>query len=156
MGGFLFSKDLKLVYLLTMIRFEKGATNDVVVTLTENATATGFIYLFRFMNQQTAVEYYFIASDTSSYKERYNQFSVIEKLNANTLNGEVSLGNEGFYDYEAYQTSLSNTTGLTDAEDAIPYIVKSLEVGLVWVIPSAQDIDKYTPQTNTSIVYQPE
>lgn len=139
-----------------MIRFEKGATNDVVVTLTENATATGFIYLFKFTNQQTAVDYYFIASDTSQYTERYNQFSVIEKINANTLNGEVSLGNEGFYDYEAYQTSLTTTTGLANAAAAVPYIVKSLEVGLVWVIPNTQDIDKYTPQTNTSIVYQPE
>lgn len=139
-----------------MIRFQKGTTNNVVMTLTENATATGFIYLFRFTNQQTAVDYYFIASDTSLYTQRYNQFSVTEKVNPNTLNGEVSLGNEGFYDYEVYQTSITTTSGLTNADDAVQYIVKSLEVGLVWVILSEQDIDKYTPQTSTSIVYQPE
>ncbi len=139
-----------------MIQFTKGLENNVVVTLTENATATGFIYLFLFKNQQSAVDYYFIASDISQYPERYNEFLVEEKANANTLQGEVSLGNEGFYDYFAYQTSISSTAGLTTAADAVQYIVKTLEQGLVWVIPTEQDIDKYSPQTDTAIVYEQE
>lgn len=136
-----------------MIRFNKGAVNNVVVTLTENSTAANPIYLFLFTNQQSNVNYFFIATDTSQYKERYNQFSVTEKMGANTLNGEVDLGNEGFYNYTVYQTSLSSLSGLTTAADAVDYIVKTVEVGLVWVVPVATSNTKYTPQSNTSVVY---
>ena len=51
-----------------MIRFEKYATNNVVVTLTENSTLTNPFYLFQFTNQTSNVDYYFIATDVSLYK----------------------------------------------------------------------------------------
>ncbi len=137
-----------------MIRFQKGAVNQVTVTLTENSTLADPIYLFKFVNQQTAVNYYFIATDTSQYKERFNEFEVEEKTGANTLAGEVSIGNEGFYNYYVYETSLSSLSGLSTAEDAVPYIVTEVENGLVWAIPQATDIIEYEVQ-NTSIVYQP-
>lgn len=137
-----------------MIRFEKGAVNTITVTLTENSTLTNPIYLFQFVNQQTNVGYYFIATDTSLYKERYNRFEVEETTGADTLNGEVSLGNEGSYNYCIYETSLASTSGLTTAEDAVPYIVGEVENGLVWAVPQATDIIEYEPD-NTAIAYQP-
>ena len=139
-----------------MIEFRKTYTNTVTVTLTENSTISNPIYLFLFKNQQSGVDYYFIATDTSAFKQRYNQFQVIEKTNANTLNGEVSLGNEGFYDYTIYQTSLANTTGLANALAAVPFITKTVEVGLVWVVPDELQTTDYNPLSTTTIIYNPE
>jgi hypothetical protein len=139
-----------------VIEFRKTYTNTVTVTLTENATISNPIYLFLFKNQQSGVNYYFIATDTSAFKQRYNQFKVIEKTNANTLNGEVSLDNEGFYDYTIYQTSLANTTGLANALAAVPFITKTVEVGLVWVVPDELQTTDYNPLSTTTIIYNPE
>jgi hypothetical protein len=166
-----------------VIEFRKTYTNTVTVTLTENATISNPIYLFLFKNQQSGVNYYFIATDTSAFKQRYNQFQVIEKANANTLNGEVSLDNEGFYDYTIYQTSIVNPTefrtrvlsdngtfeaytcyeqtildlyGITTASDAVQYITKTLEVGLVWVVPDELQTTDYNPLSTTTIIYNPE
>ena len=138
-----------------MISFQKNIANNVVVTLTENSTVTNPIYLFNFVSQQTLKEYYFIASDISNYKQRYNKFVVTEKPSPNTLSNEVDLGKEGFYDYYIYQTSLANTTGLVTANDAIPFITKEVENGLVDLILNAEAIDEYNEVDNTSIVYQP-
>jgi hypothetical protein len=139
-----------------VIRFLKNSTNNVVVTLTENSTVTNPIYLFMFTNQTSNVPYYFISTDTSSYKTRYNKFSVVEKLGANTLNGEVTLGFNGYYNYTVYQTSLSNTSGLTTAADAVPFITKSVEVGVVDVVLDAQTTTEYDVQDETNIIYQPQ
>lgn len=139
-----------------MIRFEKYKQNTIVVTLTENSTATNPYYLFQFTNQTSNVDYYFIAIDESNYKERYNEFTVTERDTPNTLNGQVELGDEGFYNYTIYQTSLSNLNGLTDAEDAVSSIVKSVEKGKVWVVPSTDANYTYTGVDTTAIVYNPE
>lgn len=127
-----------------------------MVTLTENSTATNPYYLFQFTNQTSNVDYYFIATDESNYKERYNEFTVTERDTPNTLNGQVELGDEGFYNYTIYQTSLSNLNGLTDAEDAVSSIVKSVEKGKVWVVPSTDSNYTYTGVDTTAIVYNPE
>ena len=138
-----------------MIQFDKASINQLIVTVTENSTVANPIYLFLFKNQQSGTDYYFIATDISSFKSRYNKFLVTEKSNASTLNGEVEIGNEGFYDYEIYQTSLISTSGLTTALDAVQYITKIVETGLVWVAPTPTVNQTYSPQANTIIVYQP-
>jgi hypothetical protein len=137
-----------------MIKFNKSATNNVVVTLKENSTISNPIYLFKFVSQQTLVSYYFIATDISAYKDRFNQFTVIEKANANTLNGEVSLGSQGYYDYKVYQTNLSNTTGLANAAAAVVNITKEVEDGLVFVVFAANTDITHNSIDNTTIVYQ--
>jgi hypothetical protein len=139
-----------------VIRFLKNSTNNVVVTLTENSTVTNPIYLFLFTNQTSNVPYYFIGTDTSSYKTRYNKFSIIEKVSANTLNGEVTLGFNGYYNYKVYQTSLANTSGLTTAADAVTFITKTVEVGVVDVVLDAQATTEYDVQDETNIIYQPQ
>ena len=138
-----------------MIRFLKNSTNNVVVTLTENSTVTNPIYLFLFTNQTSNVPYYFIGTDTSNYKTRYNKFSIVEKASANTLNGEVTLGLKGYYNYKVYQTSLVNTSGLTTAADAVPFITKTVEVGVVDVVFDAITNTEYDVQDETNIIYQP-
>lgn len=139
-----------------MIRFLKNSTNNVVVTLTENSTVVNPVYLFLFTNQTSNVPYYFISTDSSYYKTRYNKFSVIEKVSANTLNGEVTLGFKGYYNYKVYQTSLANTTGLANAAAAVPYITKTVEVGVVDVVLDAQTTTEYDVQDETNIIYEPQ
>lgn len=152
----MFNKLSNFLYLYLVIRFLKNSTNNVVVTLTENSTVTNPIYLFLFTNQTSNVPYYFIGTDTSSYKTRYNKFSIIEKVSANTLNGEVTLGFNGYYNYTVYQTSLANTSGLTTAADAVPFITKTVEVGVVDVVLDAQTTTEYDVQDETNIIYQPQ
>jgi len=151
----LFSKLFNNLYLSIVIRFLKNSTNNVVVTLTENSTVTNPIYLFLFTNQTSNVPYYFIGTDTSAYKTRYNKFSIVEKASANTLNGEVTLGLKGYYNYKVYQTSLVNTSGLTTAADAVPFITKTVEVGVVDVVFDAITNTEYDVQDETNIIYQP-
>jgi hypothetical protein len=136
-----------------MIQFTKGQTNTLTLTLTENSTLTNPIYLFQFNNQQTNVDYYFIANDTSQYKERYNRFVI--SSGTDTLNAEIELGNEGFYNYYVYETNLANTSGLSNAEEAVPYIVGQVENGLVWVLPEADAIINYEPDDDTAVAYEP-
>lgn len=155
MGGlFILQKSLSSIF-INVIRFQKESANTIIVTLTENSTMTNILYLFKFTSQQSNVDYYFIAQDTSGYLQRYNRFIVTEKASPNTLNGEVEVGDTGFYNYTAYETSLTTTTGLTTAQDAIPYIIKTVEVGNVWVVPTPQEYIEHEPEFNTSIVYTP-
>jgi len=139
-----------------VIRFEKYSENNVVVTLTENSTATNPYYLFQFTNQTSNVDYYFIATDVSNFKERYNEFNVIERDNANTLAGQVELGDTGFYNYTIFQTSLNTLSGLTNASQALDYTVKEVEKGKVWVVPSSDSNYTYQLQDDTAIVYNPD
>lgn len=137
-----------------MIRFEKNSSNIVTVTLTELSTLDDPIYLFMFKNQQSGEKYYFISSDTSSYPHRYNRFLVTEKEAPNTLSGEVELGLKGLYDYEIYQTSLEDLSGLSTANDAIQFITRTVEKGLVSVVMDEADLETYSPDSATNIVYQ--
>lgn len=136
-----------------MIQFQKGQNNTLTLTLTENSTLTNPIYLFKFNNQQTNVDYYFIANDTSQYKQRYNEFEITP--GTDTLNGQIELGNEGFYNYYVYETNLASTSGLANAEAAIPYIVGEVENGLVWVLPEADAVVRYEPADTTAVAYEP-
>jgi hypothetical protein len=139
-----------------VLRVIKDNANTLTVTLTEKATVSNPIYLFKFTNQTSNVAYWFISSDTSQFKQRYNKFLLTEKNNANTLNGEITLGLEGRYDYEIYQTNLANTSGLSSASDAIENIVKTVEVGIVDVVFDVKEYAKYEVQYDTNIVYQPD
>ena len=139
-----------------MIRFEKYSENNVVVTLTENSTATNPYYVFQFTNQTSNVDYYFSATDVSNFKERYNEFNVIERDNANTLAGQVELGDTGFYNYTIFKTSLNTLSGLTNASQALDYTVKEVEKGKVWVVPSSDSNYTYQLQDDTAIVYNPD
>lgn len=133
----------------------KDTANMLVLTLRENSTQANPIYLFEFVNQVTHKSYYFIASDTSVQKQRYNQFVLTEKNNANTLNGEVLLEDLGYYDYTVYETDLNSLSGLTTAADAVPHIVKAVEHGKVLVVNGTTNSIVYSPNSNTSIVYNP-
>jgi hypothetical protein len=137
-----------------MIRIVKDSENIIVVTLYENSTVTNPIYLFELVNQQSNIKYYFISTDTSTNVTRYNRFKLIEKPEPDTLNGELDLEAAGYYNYTVYQTELLNLDGLTEASEAVPNIVKTVEVGLCFVEFNPVSNITYSPESNTNIVYQ--
>jgi hypothetical protein len=142
-----------------VLRVLKNSENILTVTLTEKSTLPNPIYLFKFINQTSNVAYWFISFDTSQFKQRYNQFLMIEQADAmppQTLDGIIELGLEGRYDYEIYQTTLTDTATLTRAIDAIPFIDKTVEVGLVDVVFESEILTEYEVESETNIVYQPE
>lgn len=63
-----------------MIHLTKSESNTMVLTLTEKQTLTTPNYLFRFTNRTTGAEVAFVktnASDTSAFKYRFNEFSIV-------------------------------------------------------------------------------
>ena len=142
-----------------MLRVIKNSENVLTVTLTEKSTLPNPIYLFKFVNQTSNVAYWFINEDLSEFKQRYNEFILIEQDCASpqdSLHGVIELGLQGRYDYEIYQTTLTSVDTLVVATDAIPFIDKTVEVGIVDVVFATEEYAKYEVQSDTNIVYQPE
>jgi hypothetical protein len=128
-----------------MVILNQGA-NNVILTLTEKVTISNPIFLFALSSIQTNATVYFIATDTSQYKERYNKFTWTIKTNPNYNAGEFNLPIEGLYSYQVYQLS---TPSLTPPEGAI-----ILEVGNVQYGYSEQDLTIYELPTNQIKIYE--
>lgn len=104
-----------------MIQLTKGVTQFIYLTLTEKQTIASPNYLFVFKNRSTNFEVKFVllyAADVSSFKERYNKFSLnVDKYFSSKPRGQ--------YIYSVYQqTSTSNTdpSGLTELESGIMWL----------------------------------
>ena len=67
-----------------MIYLVKGETNQIVLTLKEKQTLASPNYLFRFVHRGLNTEVKFVVlnnEDISSYKDRFNQFSLVTNTN---------------------------------------------------------------------------
>jgi hypothetical protein len=85
-----------------MLHINKAESKNWYLTLTEKTTISNPYYLFSLKHRLTAVEYNFLLTDTSSYKERYNKFEITE--------GATVTLDAGEYLYRIYaQTSSVNT-----------------------------------------------
>ena len=124
-----------------MIHLTKTETNTIVLTLTEKQLLTNPNYLFVFTNRSTNLEVKFVklyASDTSLYKDRYNEFSIV--TNTHFVN-EL----EGQYTYEIYeQASTSNTN---------PSGLNKLETGIMWLSGTTLTYNQFTT-TDTYTIRQ--
>ena len=105
-----------------MIRLTKGQTQNIILTLTEKQLLTNPNYLFIFTNRSANTEVKFVklnATDTSEYKDRYNEFSIVTNTYFSTsLNGQ--------YDYDVYEqasTTNTNPIGLNKIESGIMDLV---------------------------------
>ena len=105
-----------------MIRLNLGS-NVVVLTLSEKITISSPNFLFEFINNQTQIKYYCIASDLSLYPERYNKFNIIVKTTTpSPLVGEIQIPLGDEYTYNVYeQVSSTNLvpTGLNVVENGL-------------------------------------
>jgi hypothetical protein len=101
-----------------VIRLIKGQTQNIILTLTEKQLLTSPNYLFIFENRSTNTEIKFVRlnnTDISSYKERYNEFTIVVNSFFNTaLNGQYT-----YTIYEQASTSNLNPTGLNLLESGI-------------------------------------
>ena len=71
-----------------MININKNSSNTVVLTLTEKSTLLNPHYLFSFTSTTDFNNIVnFIATDTSTYKSRYNTFDIIDDQNKEEFNG---------------------------------------------------------------------
>jgi len=99
-----------------MIYLTKGSTSQIILTLKEKQTLSAPNYLFVFTHRGSNIEVKFVilnAADTSSFKDRFNQFSIV----TNTYFGTQDSGEWEYQIYE--QTSTTNTnpanaTGLVE------------------------------------------
>lgn len=89
-----------------MIYLTKGSTSQIILTLKEKQTLSAPNYLFVFTHRGSNIEVKFVilnAADTSAFKDRFNQFSIV----TNTYFGTQDSGEWEYQIYE--QTSTTNT-----------------------------------------------
>ena len=99
-----------------MIYLTKGATSQIILTLKEKQTLSAPNYLFVFTHRGSNIEVKFVilnAADTSSFKDRFNQFSIV----TNTYFGTQDSGEWEYQIYEQTSTTNinpANATGLVE------------------------------------------
>lgn len=121
-----------------MLQIDKAETKNWILTLTEKVTISPAYFLFSFTHRLTNTITNKILTDSSSYTERYNKFSVTE--------GTTFTLDAGEYLYKVYaQTSPSNTD---------PALANELvEQGLLKVNIVYSNPEEYTP-TLTEKIYE--
>jgi len=89
-----------------MIYIEKDKRNRIVLTLTEDTTISNPYYLFVFQNEfnKESAPFYWVGTDTSEYKERYNFFTFIEGI------GNDGVLIKGQYTYSVYESEVPPET----------------------------------------------
>lgn len=96
-----------------MIYIDKDTINTFVLTLTEDTTVSDPIYLFVFQNEYDldSDKIYWIGTDTSTYKDRYNLFTLEEGVDVTFVKGQ--------YVYKVYESETipEDETGLTLVEE---------------------------------------
>jgi hypothetical protein len=122
-----------------MIHLNKGETNTIVMTLTEKQLLTNPNYLFVFTNRSSNCEVKFVklnATDTSLYKDRYNEFSIVTNTSfKNQL--------EGQYTYEVYEQVSTTNLDITG--------LNKLETGIMWLSGSTLTYNTYTTNDTYTI-----
>jgi hypothetical protein len=131
-----------------MIWIIQGQANIIAVTLTEKCTLTQPNFLFRLVNDETNIEYTFIAADTSEYVERYNKFTITETADPDNLNGEVELPATGFYHYYIYEQESDTNLDYTLSATLV-------EIGKCKVPGEGASLESYAPASSVNITYKP-
>lgn len=130
-----------------MILITRGQANQVVVTLKEKVTLVTPDFLFEFKNDDSKDKSFFIASDISTFQDRFNEFTITEKTaSPDPLAGEVAL-REGFYTYKVYEQNSTTNLDPDLAGDVV-------ESGKVKVIDATDaSLPTYSGETKTKPVY---
>ena len=125
-----------------MITITRNTTNKIVLSLSESATMSYFVFTFqplRTLDEANDLIYYY-TPDVSIYSNRYNQFDIIES----DAGGTSSINNApiyllpGQYEYKAYQSA---TTSLTASIYSSPVEVGIMVVGSLTQYDSGTYID---------------
>jgi hypothetical protein len=113
MVGVFFLNNFYFSIIIVMIYINKGEVNTIVLTLSEDTTISNPYYLFVFQNEYNleSDKIYWIGTDTSAYKNRYNLFTLEEGEDATFVKGQ--------YVYKVYESEVppEDETGLTLVEE---------------------------------------
>lgn len=153
-GGLLFMhKSGILLFNSKMQILTRGQTNTLVFTLTESSTIVRPIYLFEITNKGDINPYCFIATDISSYIERYNRFTIQEVTGTatpeNKYNGIIKLYTNGEYAYRIFEQTSSTNLNPANATNTTP-----IETGFIKVEGSATNSTYYIPTHKDGKVYK--
>lgn len=130
----------------------RNSNSTIIFTLKEKQTLTSPYFLFelKFRGDGTTTKT-FIASDTSTYSDRYNQFLVTEvNLGSEILtSGTVNLQNVGEWHYRIFEQTSSSNLDVANA-------VNELENGIIKVLPSTSSTQYMHQISDTSYTYNPQ
>jgi hypothetical protein len=111
--GVFFLNNFYFLINIVMIYIDKDTINTFVLTLKEDTTISEPIYLFVFQNEYDldSDKIYWIGTDTSTYKDRYNLFTLEEGVDVTFVKGQ--------YVYKVYESETipEDETGLTLVEE---------------------------------------
>jgi len=136
-----------------MILLTKGETQEIVLSLNEKVGIANPIFYFVFENDMTNESIAMVLADTSSYKARYNSFT----LNTNTyfLNAK-----NGFWTYKVYGLSLPEWNNINTAWNLLTNVTwdllnedELLEVGKMKLVGDAFEFIQYETLENNYIIY---
>ena len=126
-----------------MINIERNSANEIALTLKERGTAT--YYLFKFQSDNTEAVEYCIATDSSSFPNRYNRFTITEQTSPDNLNAQVEMTTEGQWRYYVYANSSSSNLD--------PTCLVELESGIVKVTGTTTPVTSYSGGNSNYVVY---
>jgi len=115
-----------------MIQIVQGASNSIVLTLTENVTINNPYYLMVLDGRVNEAQIKLFITDTSSYPEHYNLFVLIEGT-------DITIPFKGDYKYRVFEKEVNTN------ED-IPSDSYLLQTGLLRVT-STDEITQYEHTT---------
>jgi len=125
---------------------QRGISNTVVETVTEATTIANAYYLFEFIDKSGKVKQYCIASNTSDYTYRYDEFTITEKASPDPLSGEIYL-TVGSYRFNIYEQASS-----TNLDPELSGGV--VESGICDVYETETAPTEYEPQTIYNTAYE--
>lgn len=130
----------------------RNSNSTIIFTLKEKQTLTSPYFLFelKFRGDGTTTKT-FIASDTSTYSDRYNQFLVTEVNSGSEIltSGTVNLQNVGEWHYRIFEQTSSSNLDVANA-------VNELENGIIKVLPSTSSTQYMHQISDTSYTYNPQ
>ena len=116
---------------------QKATTNEnnILYGLKDDSTLVSPVYLFVF--SKGGVDYPVILTDlaTSSQKEEYSKFTLIEGADDPT-NGSLILGTTGVYDLVIYEQSSSTNldpNNATYVQDTLARVIDSENISSAWI-----------------------
>lgn len=129
----------------------RSTNSTLVFTLKEKQTLTSPYWLFelKFRGDGTTTKY-FIASDVSSFPDRFNKFLITEVESGSEIltSGTVNLKHIGEWHYRIFeQTSSSNLD--------IANVTSEVENGIIRVVSSTQDTPSSHQINQSSYMYNP-
>lgn len=130
-----------------MLVFLPSTQNLIVVSTFEKVTISNPIYLFRFVNKETKIEYSCISAPIDTYSYNRQSFQITTKASsANNLIGEIVLTIGDEYDYYIYAQQSTTNLDYTLANELI-------EEGLMRYEKTIATRNKYERGSTTRKVY---